>query len=145
MGVLISRKQLMGRFWVDDDFIRIHARKLSNKAVLVYIGLCSHASREGFTFIGQRSLGKELGLNKETIGLAIKELIASGFAGHYKRGRHGVYGLTVFSVRKYPVLASGHSGPKEEFKELYKEGNLNKVEPSPIIETLRKRWSRIKS
>lgn len=112
----------MGRFWIEDDFIRLHARNLTTKASLVYVALCSHADKEGHTFIGQRTLGKELGLNKETIGIAIKELIAYGFVGHYKYGKYRVSGLTISSVRKYHIPVSGSSVPKEEIKEVYKEG-----------------------
>jgi len=119
----------MGRFWIDDDFVRKHIQthKLSLKAIAVCMALCSHADHDGHTFVGQRLLGKELGLNKETVGLAIRELIASGFVGHYKKGKHGVSGLTVSSVRKYLVSVSGHSGPKEAIKEVYQEvrANLN--------------------
>jgi len=112
----------MGRFWIEDEFIRLEARRLSAKAIVVYVALCSHADKNGYTFIGQRKLAEELGFNKDTVTSAIKELIASGFVGHYKTGKHRVSGLTIASVRKDRVPVSDSFGPKEVFKEYIKEG-----------------------
>jgi hypothetical protein len=125
----------MGRFWIDDDFVRKHIQthKLSLKAIAVFMALCSHADSRGFCFVGVRLLGKELGINKETAGLAVNELTASGLVGRCKKGKHGVSGLTIVSVRKDSIPVSGGSVPKE----VISEGRFKERENSERIEKLK--------
>lgn len=88
------------RFWLPRKLIDEYARNLTVYELAVYVALARHANFDGTTFVGCRKIGEELGINKDTVSNAIRKLTASGMVGHYKRGRHGVYCLTVDSVRR---------------------------------------------
>lgn len=131
----------MGRFWLNDDFIEIEAKKLSIYEQMVYVALTRFANKQGETFVGVRRLASCLNINKDTVAKAIKGLVASGLVGHYKVGKHRVSGLKLSSVRNEPVLVSDTVGPKEEFKEVLRKELLNqgtRGQHSPAKEKLRK-------
>src|SRR4051812_33680232 len=104
----------MGRFWLDDDFIRVKAKDLSLKSIAVYTALSSYANREGKTFIGHRRLAQDLGLNKDSVTRAMKELEASDLVRRL-RGVNGQASETIVqSVRISTILPSVMVRPKEE-------------------------------
>lgn len=111
----------MGKLWIDDNFIDVQAKNLSIYAQMVFIALSRFANKEGETFVGVRKIAECLGINKDTVAKAIKELVVSGLVGHCKTGKHRVSGLKLPSVRfeRFPV--SDRVGPKEVFKEYIKE------------------------
>lgn len=130
----------MERFWIDDDFIDVQAKKLSIYAQMVFIALTRYANKDGETFVGIRKIAEILGINKDTVSKSIKELVVSGLVGHCKTGKHRVSGLRLSSVRfeRFPV--SDRVGPKEEFKEVYKEEkNFKNLE---AYKKLKERWGK---
>ena len=138
----------MGRFWVDDSFVREKARTLSIHAVGVYVSLSSHANGHGRTFIGQRLIAEELGIGKDTVTKAMKELEVSGLVRRLERGRGQVSDIELVGVRNEGVGVSAPVGHKEVFKEDIKE-EIFKIEAatargtfSPAKEALRARFGR---
>lgn len=115
----------MGRFWIDDDFIDVRAKTLSIYAQMVFITLARHSNNDGETFIGVRKIGELLGINKDTVSKAVKELVVSGLVGHCKVGKHRVSGLKLSSVRFEQPPVSDSVGPKEVFKEYIKEEKIS--------------------
>ena len=71
----------MGRFWIEDDFIRKYAKNLSIYAQMVYITLLCHANTDGITFIGYRKIANLIRINKNTAYKAFKELEATHWVG----------------------------------------------------------------
>jgi len=139
----------MGRFWMDDDFIRVKARHLSLKAIVVFMALSSHANGKGSTFIGHRKLGEELGLNKDSVTRAMRELEASDLVRRL-RGKNGLPSETVVpTVRNDTLRPSDSVRHKEVIKEDIKEQNLigkmmrgsTKGRVSLAKEALRAKWS----
>lgn len=91
-----NNKHRKGCFWINNRFIRKHARGLSVYAQMVYIALCCHSNKERRTFIGCRRIAKNLGINKDTVAKGIRELIAYDMVGrlNYKNGTptlHEIY------------------------------------------------------
>jgi DNA-binding MarR family transcriptional regulator len=130
----------MGRFWIDDDFVReqIEIYKLSLKAIAVYIALCSHADRNGFSFIGYRALAKELNVSKNTVTAGVAELVVSHLVVQSTSKRGRVSHLRVVSVPNEGVKVSHALGPKEEFKEVYKEEEIS-LEQKERAEAIKKK------
>lgn len=117
----------MGRFWVDDDFVRKHVEtyKLSLKAIAVYIALCSHADKNGHTFVGHRTIAKEMGINKDSVTRGMGELEASGLVRRLK-GKNGQASETIIqTVRNDTFQPSETVRPKEGIKEVFKEEEIS--------------------
>lgn len=115
----------MGRFWIEDSFIRegIQKHKLSIIATLVYFGLACHCNGKASTFIGHRRLAKCLNINKDTVTKAMKELEASDYIRRLK-GLNGKPSETILAtVRNEKGLPSYGVGHKEVFKEVIKESS----------------------
>lgn len=106
---------------MDDDFVRIHAKKLSIYAQMVYVVLCCHSNKDGITFIGQRKIAEQLNINKDTVTKSIKELVVSGMVGQLHSVKGKVSGFSIKSVRYEGLQLSAGVGHKEGIKELYKE------------------------
>jgi len=114
----------MGKFWMDDDFIRIHANQLSLKSIAVYTALNSYSNKEGKTFVGHRRIGSVLGINKDSVTRAMRELEASDLVRRSK-GKNGQPSeTTILPVRIDAVIPSETVRPKEVFKESIKEENI---------------------
>lgn len=111
----------MGRFWMEDVFVRSQARHLSLKAIAVFVALSCHANKTGKTFIGHRRLGEQLGLNKDSITRAMKELEASGLVRRFKRDNGQASETVLTTVRNDAGRPSAPVRPKEAVKELTKE------------------------
>ena len=115
-----------GRFWISNNFMRVHARYLSAHAQSIYMYLCNRANRERETFVGYRRIAKELGFNKDTVVKKIKELKVYGLviqSGSTKRGQ--VSSFKLLPVPNYPLKVSEESVQKECIKEYPKEGTIN--------------------
>jgi len=119
----------MGRFWIEDSFIRegIQKHKLQPLAALVYITLCNHANKQGHTFIGTRRVAELLNSSKSAVARAIKQLEAVPLVGHRTAGLSHLTVLTVPLTGKSVPLV----GQKEVSKEVYKEA------PKTITKTIR--------
>lgn len=129
----------MGKFWMSDDFVRVHARKLSTSAVAVYMVLSCHCNRHNQTTIGVRRVAEILGVSKTTVVKAMKELKVYQFLVQRTKGVYQIRvpGVPVQSTEVYQDVVH-----KEEFKEVYKEGfkslreQSSKGEFSPAKEAL---------
>ena len=134
----------MGRFWMDDDFIRIKAKQLSPKAICVYVALSSYSNGKGETWVGYRTLASILNMSKTTITAAIKELSVYQYLVHLPHGSKGVSHFKLQSVPIYEksVPPAGTKGSilRNNIKELTFKST--KGEFSPIKEQLRKRWGK---
>lgn len=115
----------MERFWIGDYFIDVQAKQLSIYAQMVFIALSRYANKDGETFVGVRKIAGVLGINKDTVSKAVKELVVSGLVGHCKTGKHRVSGLRLSSVRPEQFPVSDRVGPKEVFKEGIKEEKIS--------------------
>lgn len=113
----------MGKFWIEDDFIREYIKqfKLPPNAALVYVALSCHADKHGYTFIGTRTLGDMLNLSKSAVARAINQLETVPLVGHRKQGLSHLRVLTVPNQRKSVPLV----GHKEVFKEVFKEEKIS--------------------
>lgn len=107
----------MGRFWVEDSFVReaIQKYKLSPLAVVVYLILASHVDKRGLTFIGMRRIAELSNSSKSAVGRAMKELQAVPLVGQRKTKLSQIQILTV------PL--KGETVPLAVQKEVYKEYN----------------------
>ena len=129
----------MGYFKVDDDFVRLKARNLSLKAIAVYIALCCHANKNGNTFVGHRTLAKELGINKDSVTRAMAELEASEMVRRSKGKNGQASEITIITVRNDTPRPSETVRPKEDvFKEDIKERDSFKTEEAR--DEIRKRF-----
>lgn len=136
----------MGRFWVEDNFIREHAKHLTPETVVVFFYLCSRADSKGIVSVGVRRISEDLGISKNTAYKSIESLTASHHVGHKGKGAHGVSILEVYSVpprgtvgnpashlesSSVPFdvkIASHHVGQKEvSTKEVLRKGNFSTV------------------
>ena len=144
----------MNRYWMYDAFVRIHARNLKVHDQSVYMALSSHANRNKETFVGYRTIAREMGMNKDTVVKCIKRLIAYGLVVRLdKKIKGGVSVLKLSSVLFENGEASDHIGQKEYIKENYKGTNVIKnnnpesvgeimSKGSSGLDELRKRWGR---
>jgi hypothetical protein len=115
----------MGRFWMDDDVVRVHAKNLELSDLAVYAVLCCFANDKGETYIGVRKIASLLGINKETVVNALRRLVVYGLTVRFPRKKGQVYGLQIKSVRINPTQVSGSAVHKEVFKEYIKEGEIS--------------------
>lgn len=129
----------MGRFWIDNNFIREDARYLSVYAQSVYSALACHANIRGETFIGCRKIGTSLGINKDTANKAINELIAYGRVRRLNKkiGRASL--LKIMPVPNKAEEPSYGTGHKEDIKEISKDSDK-----SANFEQIRKTISTVK-
>src|SRR5437870_3432674 len=102
----------MGRFWLDDEFIRTHAKKLKPSGIAIYVYLASRANREGIAFVSVRRIGEDLGLHVETVVNGLRDLEAFGFSERSKKRLGRVFGIFLPSVRKNQIQAFGNSETK---------------------------------
>lgn len=111
----------MRRFWIDDEFIDNYAKSLSLKAQMVYVCLCRHANGEGKTTIGCRRIAKKLGISKNTVNEAIKELQVSQLLGRRVNApsQSGYYTVPILGT--HPSQSVGH----KEVGSISKEGFKN--------------------
>jgi len=126
----------MGRFWISDEFIRVHAKELSCRAQIVYVALACYANAHGQTFVGCRRLAEDLSMSKNTVNKAIRELKASQMVeqlGQYQRGE--VSRLQINTVPGSFILPYQLLGPKEVLKEVSKEGQKQKIEKLKKMKT----------
>lgn len=111
----------MGKFWVQDDFIRKYAKGLSVYAQVVFVNLACHVDKNGETFVGYRKIAEELGINKNTVTRAIKELKGYGLVRHLGHKRGKVSRIKINPVPLESDQVSQIVGHKEEFEEVFKE------------------------
>lgn len=111
----------MGHFWVPDRFNDECAKHLTLKAQVVYSSLCRRANSDHVTFVGYRRIAMDLGINKDTVMAAIKELEVSGLIRRLPRPLGQASRIFVVPVQDWPAQVSGLVGQKEVFKEDSKE------------------------
>lgn len=110
----------MGRFWMQDEFIRKYAKNLSVHAQMVFVCLSSHADKKCETFIGYRKIAIELSMDKNTVCKKIRELEAYGSIRRLRKGKNGqASALKIYPVPCAHTLPSELAGHKEgeEFKD----------------------------
>jgi hypothetical protein len=143
------------RFWLRKEFIKNHAKNIKTIDQAVYMALSYFVNRERKTFVGYRTIGTILNLNKNTVMKAVNELIAYGLVRRLDAGENGkpsqLQLTTVLFGEPEPYVSVGH---KELKKELFKEEKRllqnNKTESvseimakgSSGLDELRKRWGR---
>lgn len=64
--------------WISDEVEFLNDPRLDALARHVLAGLLRHTNHEGKTYVGLRTLGKELALSKNTVGDRIQRLVACG-------------------------------------------------------------------
>ena len=114
-----------GRFWIKDSFVRKYARNLSGSAQRVFMGLCCHAGPDAITFIGCRRLGRRLGMNKNTVNKAMKELEAYGYLRRLDKELGKPSHIKIYTVPIKDNEPSQQVGHKEVIKEDNKEAIKN--------------------
>src|SRR3989339_700332 len=95
------------RFWIRKDFIRNHAKNIKTIDQAVYMALSFFVNKERKTFVGYRTIGKILKMDKNTVMKAVNNLIAYGLVRRLDKKENGEPSETV--------------RPKELKKELLKE------------------------
>ncbi len=73
------------RFWVEDEFVDKYFNKLSLKAQSVYIILCRHANRNGFTTIGKKRISNLSGTSISSVKRALRELKEGSLVTPYQQ------------------------------------------------------------
>jgi DNA-binding transcriptional MocR family regulator len=129
----------MGKFWMSDDFVRIHARKLSPSAIAVFMVLACHCNKDHKTTIGIRRMADTLCLSKTTVVKALKELKVYQLL---VQRTHGVYQIRMPGVPFYDIEVYQRLEHKEVFKEGIKEKEIltSRGNISPALDRLRERW-----
>lgn len=141
------------RFWIRKDFMRHHAKKIERIDQVVYMALSFFVDKERKTFVGYRTLGEHLNMNKNTVMKAVNSLIAYGLVRRLDKKESGkpseLQLTTVLFGEPEPYESVG---PKEINKELFKEykrcNKNNKLESignivrrkNPAWEEARKRY-----
>src|SRR5712671_1027821 len=96
-------KSESNRFWLLDAFIDSEAKSLTVYAQVVFVALSRHANRKGETWVGVRKLAEELGISKNTVVKAIKELSVSHLVVRCPAGMRGLSHPRVGSVPFHEV------------------------------------------
>ncbi len=134
----------MGKFWMLDDFVRIHSRKVKPREQAIYMALSSHANKQNETFVSTRTIGKELNINKDTVVRGLKKLIKEGFIERTDKKVRNASVIRLLCVPKWKPKLSENFRHKEYNKELFKEKKrfYKKSEPESIGNILDKRKSK---
>ena len=110
------------RFWIRKEFMEHHAKNIKRIDQAVYMALSFFVNRERITFVGYRTIGNILKMDKNTVMKAVNNLIAYGLVrrlGKRKNGR--AYDLQLTTVLFGEYEPSETVRPKELKKELLKE------------------------
>ena len=116
----INNKKI-GKFWIDDDFIRNDAKNLSVYAQAVYFVLACHANKLGETFIGYRKIAALLSIDKNTVNRAVEQLIAYGRVRRLDKKIGRASFLKITTVSNEVALPYDENIHKEDNKEVYKD------------------------
>lgn len=132
------------RFWMPRRFVDDYAAKITPYTQVVYMSLCRHADKAGFSFWGCRRIATQLGMNKDTVAHSINTLIASGLVRRHYSDEHKMSGLLVIDVQYETLQVSGPVGPKEVSKQVYKQESLQSRRTGlegmkKLVETLKDR------
>ncbi|MDA3840557.1 MAG: helix-turn-helix domain-containing protein [Patescibacteria group bacterium] len=110
------------RFWIRKDFIRHHAKNIKTIDQTVYMALSFFVNKERKTFVGYRTIGKILKINKNTVMKAVNNLIAYGLVRRLDKKENGRPSeLQLTTVLFGELEPSETVRPKELKKELLKE------------------------
>ncbi|OGF28398.1 hypothetical protein A2531_06510 [Candidatus Falkowbacteria bacterium RIFOXYD2_FULL_34_120] len=110
------------RFWIRKDFIRNHAKNIKTIDQAVYMALSFFVNKERKTFVGYRTIGKILKMDKNTVMKAVNNLIAYGLVRRLDKkenGRPSELQLTTVLFGEFEPSETVR--PKELKKELLKE------------------------
>lgn len=72
----VRRPPRQGFSWIDRRFLRVHAKRLSPEAVVLYLFLAAVSDRCGLSFYSDATVAALLGLDARTTARARDELIA---------------------------------------------------------------------
>lgn len=72
----VRRPPRQGFSWIGRRFLRIHAKRLSPAAILLYLFLAAVSDQFGLSFYSDATVAALLGLDAHTIAAARDELIA---------------------------------------------------------------------
>lgn len=111
----------MGRFWINDNFIRLYAKNLTAYEQMVYVALCSYANKDAVTFVGCRKISENLRYSKNTVNKAIKKLEASHWIRRLDRNIGRPSHIKIYAVPNDAIQPSHQMGHKEYPKESFKE------------------------
>lgn len=70
-------------------------RKLHEAGLRLLLAICSYANRAGITWVGQAHLGKDLGISKQAVSKAFKQLVELGYIEVMRKGWKGHGNQTV--------------------------------------------------
>ena len=73
----VRRPPREGWSWIDRRFLRVHASRLSQEAILLYLFLAAISDRNGLSFYGDASLAVSLRMREQAVVAARDELIAA--------------------------------------------------------------------
>ena len=120
------------RFWIEDEFIDIHARKFSTTAQAVFMCYKRHCNSQGETTIGIRKIAVLLGIDKGTVSRAVKELELSGFCGQRANKLSGFSPRAVWNLQTEVSANSVHKelGIKERNRNTIMKGEEKEWKPT---------------
>lgn len=121
------------RFWLKDEFIDEQASKISVYAQVVYMCMCRHSNRQGITFIGARKIAAKMGIHKDTVFKARKQLKVVGLVAHLKNKGWSVSAGGVVG----PVALSGRSCSPKGINYIKEEKKLTVKEKKRRIKILK--------
>ncbi len=88
--------------WTSVPNCILETHRLSSNAKLVYCMILRRAQRKDFCFPGQDGVGDELGMSRQTVASAIKELQTAGCLIVIRRGqgKTNIYKLPINKLEK---------------------------------------------
>jgi hypothetical protein len=102
----VRRPPRQGFSWIDRRFLRVHAKRLSPEAILLYLFLAAVSDQFGLSFYSDATVAALLGLDARTIALARDELIAQDLVA---------YRYPLSQLLSLPSQASSASGLPQLF------------------------------
>ena len=73
----VRRPPREGWSWIDRRFLRVHASRLSQEAIVLYLFLAAVSDRNGLSFYSDASLAVSLRMREQAVVAARDELIAA--------------------------------------------------------------------
>ena len=85
----VRRPPREGWSWIDRRFLREHAPRLSQEAILLYFFLAAVSDKDGLSFYGDASIALRLRLSETVVVAARDELVAADLLA-YRPGAPGL-------------------------------------------------------
>jgi len=79
---LVRRPPTDGWSWIDRRFVREHAPRLSQEAILLYFFLAAVSDKDGLSFYGDASIAVRLRMGEPAVAAARDELVAADLVAY---------------------------------------------------------------